>query len=112
MIQITVERQKLTEAIINVTIEGHAEAADPGEDVVCSAVSAISFCLFNAIEEILHVSLELESFEEEGGYLSFSMPIITDATLMDQVQLLLAAMVSSLRQIAEAYSDYVRITVN
>ena len=37
----------------NVSITGHAQYADPGEDLVCAAVSSIAFGMLNALDEMV-----------------------------------------------------------
>ena len=51
MIHISVETRK--GAIVSLEVAGHSESAPYGQDLVCSAVSAILFGLCNACDELL-----------------------------------------------------------
>ena len=46
------------------SLSGHAEAGEPGEDIVCAAVSSAAYLIANTITEILHVPAEIS--EDDG----------------------------------------------
>ena len=50
---------------------GHAGYAQAGEDIICSAVSALVINAVNSIEKFTEDSFELEQ-AEDGGYLRLS----------------------------------------
>lgn len=106
MIQVLV-RRGLNHTIDEIIIEGHAGYADPGEDLVCAAVSAITFGFANAIEQLLKVN----TVEEvgESGFLHFKVPSIENQEVYEKVQLLLSSMLISLDTIVESYGKYIRI---
>ena len=37
--------------VVGFEVSGHAEYADPGMDIVCSAVSALTITVINSVEE-------------------------------------------------------------
>ena len=50
MIQIRIQQHE--DEIREITITGHAGTADHGHDLVCAAVSAVSFGILNALDEL------------------------------------------------------------
>ena len=55
--------------ILSVTLQGHADFDESGKDIVCSAVSALSFTSLNSIEALVGVDFNLNQADQEGGYL-------------------------------------------
>lgn len=116
MIRVNVQRDS-AHHISTITIDGHAGYADAGYDLVCAAVSAITFGTANAIEALLGV----ETVDEvgESGFLHFVIPPIAKPKTQEHVQLLLEAMLVSLHTVADGYtneietvSDYIHIIDN
>lgn len=106
MIKIRVERSADL-GLRHVTITGHAQYAQAGEDIVCAAVSGISIGMVNAIERLFHVRVYRESDRE--GALHCHLPEGLEPAKQEKIQLLLEAMVLSLEEVAEAYPKYVQI---
>jgi uncharacterized protein YsxB (DUF464 family) len=111
MIKVTVTRHHIEHTIKAFTISGHAGYANPGEDIVCAAVTAVSFGTVNAIEVLLQTELEVE-MEEDGGFLHCVVPIQLeqDQTTHEKVQLLLESMIVSLQCIASDNGKYITIS--
>lgn len=109
MIQVYIHRNRHGE-IEEFQIEGHAGYGEPGEDIVCAAVSAISIGMVNAVEMVLGIRLPAEV--KEDGFLRCRLPAIADEAIRGQVQLLLEAMVAALRSVAAEYGEYVQIRTN
>jgi uncharacterized protein YsxB (DUF464 family) len=106
MIQVRVKRNK-ENAIIEVKIEGHAGYDDPGYDLVCAGVSAVTIGIANSIEELFGIDPVYQV--GELGFLHFRLSEIHDPELWRNIQLLLESMIVSLKTIEEGYSDYIRI---
>lgn len=104
MIQVLVNRDA-EKAITEVKVEGHAGYAEIGQDLVCAAVSAITFGTANAIEALL--GIETVQSIDESGFLHFKLPHIEDNERHKQVQLLMEAMLVSLHTVADSYTDEV-----
>lgn len=88
------------------SVSGHARYADPGKDIVCAGVSAVTVGAVNAIEKLTGLVPEAKM---QSGWLSASAPESEEAARNDQVQLLLEGMVVALESIVETYGKYVRI---
>jgi len=90
-------------------VHGHSGYARAGSDIVCSAVSALTQTAAMALEELLHLDIDLRVKEKEG-YLSCYLPCGMDADIRAQAELLLNAMALGLRDIEQSYSAYIHIT--
>lgn len=108
MIKVHVKR-RATGDIESIVIDGHAGYADPGKDIVCAAVSGISFGMINAIDMLLGVELPCE--QGESGYLRCTVPALPPQ-VHEEVQLLLDGMVASLQSVAIEYGKFVRVQDN
>lgn len=88
------------------SVSGHAKYADPGKDIVCAGVSAITIGAVNAIEKLTGLVPEAKM---QSGWLSAIAPECAEPARNDQVQLLLEGMVVALESIVDEYGKYVRI---
>jgi uncharacterized protein len=103
MITITIVRN-VERVIIRFTVSGHAFYNDPGKDLVCAGVSAVTIGAVNAIEKLTGLVPEAIS---KSGLLKAEIPQSTDPMRNDQVQLLLEGMIVALESIVESYGKYV-----
>ncbi|BBW95429.1 ribosomal-processing cysteine protease Prp [Geobacillus icigianus] len=108
MIRVTIEREA-DGRIRAFTMDGHAEFAERGQDIVCAGASAVSFGTINAIEALVGVSPHV-SLSQDGGYLRCELPKLEEAAAAEKVQLLLEAMVVSLKTIERDYGKFIRVT--
>ena len=51
---------------------GHAEYAEPGQDIVCAAVSALVINTINSVEQLVSDEFELVT-DQESGLIDFSL---------------------------------------
>lgn len=105
MILISVYRNS-DKVVEQFTIEGHAHAADPGEDVVCAAVSVLGQTTVLSLYHIVNLDIE---YEVKKGYLKCKLPgNLKDKELQD-AKLLIDTMLLGLENIQESYSQYMDI---
>ena len=71
MIQITILKNQVNEYTAFRCI-GHAGYADPGEDIVCAAVSVLVINTINSIEHFTSDEFDL-STDQESGRIDFSL---------------------------------------
>lgn len=105
MITITIVRN-VEKAIIRFNVSGHAFYDDPGKDIVCAGVSAVTIGAINAIEKLTGLVPRATS---KSGLLKAETPYSTDHLRNDQVQLLLEGMIVALESIVESYGKHVII---
>jgi len=106
MIHVEVERTD-DGKIVAFTMSGHAQFAKRGQDIVCAGASAVSFGAINAVMALTNVKPRIT--QGESGYLRCELPSMEDAQTNERVQLLLEAMLVSLRTIEKEYGKYIRI---
>lgn len=95
--------------IISFTISGHADYGEYGQDIVCSAVSALAFSTINSIDHFLDINFKLDIKETEEGYLSASFD---EKSSDSQLQLLLNNLFLGLEGIQEEYFKYIKLNLN
>lgn len=107
MIKVTIHRAK-SGVIQSFTMDGHADFAEHGEDIVCAGASAVSFGAVNALMKLTGVDPIIDM--GEGGYLRCTIPKDIDADVQERVQLLLEGMVVSLQTIEQDYGEHIKVT--
>lgn len=105
MIIVRMERHK-DGTIHGFSSRGHAGYADPGEDIVCAAVSAITVGTVNSIETLTGVEMKAKM---KDGFLSARLPDLPEDSPLDKIQLLLESMQVMLVSIEESYGEYIKI---
>ncbi|WP_139490286.1 ribosomal-processing cysteine protease Prp [Brevibacillus dissolubilis] len=111
MIDVKVTRDEAHE-IVEITLTGHAGAGKLGEDIVCAAVSAVSFGNLNAVHLLLGTVPDVQTLPQEGGFLRWSLHPLEDASLHEKQQLLAESMIIALVAIAQQYGKYIRVSDN
>ncbi|WP_166238823.1 ribosomal-processing cysteine protease Prp [Paenibacillus turpanensis] len=108
MIRVTIHRNKHDRSIDSFTVEGHADYAEHGKDIVCAGVTAVTFGTVNAAEAVVGAHLDV-TMADDGGYLRVQVPIQLEAEMRMKVQLQLESMVVMLESIRESYGSYMKI---
>lgn len=106
MIRVKVYRRDEDHKISSFVVEGHAEFAQSGKDIVCAGVSTVTVGTVNAIEALLGVTLQTSM---NLGLLSVSIPDEFEHELSAKLQLLLESMLVMLRSIEDSYGAYITI---
>ena len=106
MIRVTIERLPLNDYIRSFKVKGHAMFADPGQDIVCAGVSAVTVGTVNAIETILGLEMQTQM---KDGFLQAEAPEGLDSQKQEKLQLLLESMVIMLQSIENTYGDYIQV---
>lgn len=104
--------KKKNNKIISFTASGHTEYAEEGYDIICSAVSAMSYTTLNGITDVLHIELiQNEDFfiEEETGYLSINLEnrSIED---IDKCQILLETLFVGFKSM-KTYEKHIKVII-
>ena len=97
MIHVTIFHNEDKECV-GFQTEGHAEYADPGEDIICAAVSMLVINTINSIEALTKTVPIVET-DQESGYIHCSF----EDDITDEAALLLDSMILGLSQIKEQY---------
>ena len=95
--------------ITGFSIKGHSGYAEEGSDIVCAGISALVITTENALYQLLKLSPTARGGED--GFLEVLLPEKMTAAQMHDAQLLMNTLHIGLENIAQAYPDYVRLTV-
>lgn len=106
MIKITMYRSK-TDQIVAFTVSGHAYYDEPGKDIVCAGVSALTIGTINAIDQLCGISATKYT-EMKHGYIHYSVPTVNEE-IDNKAQLLLEGMLIALRSVQEGYEKFIHI---
>ncbi|ACB84125.1 ribosomal-processing cysteine protease Prp [Natranaerobius thermophilus] len=105
MIQVEVYRKK--GKICGFKVEGHADYAREGEDIVCAAISALSLTGVFASEKLCNLSKQITQPEE--GLLSLEMPTGLDEQQQQTYEIILETVIIGIYETAKNYPDYINI---
>lgn len=104
MIRVTVYKNPNKE-YIGFKTEGHAEYADSGQDIVCSAVSVLVINTINSIDTFTTDECIVKS-EQESGVIACRF----SSTVSEQSNLLLDSLILGLQGIQKNYQSYIEIS--
>ncbi|MGP4061575.1 ribosomal-processing cysteine protease Prp [Halobacillus sp. H74] len=96
-------------SITGFEISGHAESGPYGHDLVCAAVSAVSFGTVNAIVSLCEFEPHVEQ-GGESGYIKITLPDDLNKPDHSKAQTLLEGMQVSLETIEHDYDQYIKIS--
>ena len=102
MIRIKMEKDRQGR-LCGFIVEGHADYAEEGSDIVCAAVSALTQTALLGI--IRYAGEEKEVYEQSEGFLAAHT-----LSFVPEVPIVLETVVSGLNEIARQYPEYVVLT--
>ncbi|MGN7380674.1 Predicted ribosomal protein [Chlamydia abortus] len=106
MIKVIITRRASDETIESFSVKGHADFAESGKDIVCAGVSAVTIGTINAVEELLGIAPDTEM---KSGWLTACFPDGLPQEQEEKLQLLLEAMVVTLKSIEQSYGSYITV---
>ena len=95
---------KTDEGIVAFSCKGHADYADEGFDIVCSAVSILTMNASNSVEKLTGEPFQVK---QSDGNLRFRL----EGSPTKETELLLQSMLIGLKGIEEEYPKYLKVTV-
>ncbi|MEJ8776351.1 ribosomal-processing cysteine protease Prp [Pseudogracilibacillus sp. ICA-222130] len=99
---------KYNDTIHAFEISGHANSGPYGYDLVCAAVSAVSFGSVNAVSALCETELIVDQ-HGEGGYLYVELPNSLTGERLEKANIILEAMIESLKTIERQYGEFIKI---
>ena len=94
MIEIQIEKNRIS-------VKGHAGYAEPGKDIVCSAVSTLFQAFIASVEEL---TADVITAEIQPGNSLIRYAVLSPVSLI-----LLNSFIVGVEMIADEYPDYVRV---
>lgn len=88
-------------------VEGHAGFDQPGQDIVCAAVSVLTQTTALSLKRILKT--ELETFEISEGKLVCRVDQARNSQKHKEIQLLFRSMVLGLVETSKSYPEYLEL---
>lgn len=99
MVKVEIFKQK--NRVEMITISGHSNFADKGFDIVCSAISSITYACINSFNEINKNNIELKD-----GYVKID---VSQKNISNHDEVVLEVLVNGLKMIASSYKKNVKI---
>lgn len=90
---------------------GHALAGPYGQDIVCSAVSALSIGTVNSLNKVANIHPQVRTDSVQGGYLccKVNYAAIANHDQLIAVRTLMDSCYQISTSIADNYSDFIKI---
>ena len=104
MITVSVYR---TKSIINgFIVDGHSDFAEEGTDIVCAAVSILSYTALNSINLVAGIEPENINYsvDDETGFMSLRTLVNNDKT-----DVIYKSFIVGIELLLEDYSDYITL---
>ena len=105
MIKVNICRDKAGN-IKKFVVRGHADYASEGEDIICSAVSAVSYTAAGALEELVGLK---DFYEEKHGFMTCSAEAELPSEKEHDAGIIMAVAEVGFRQIELAYPKHVKV---
>lgn len=109
MIKVDIRRNHRGD-IASFTMDGHADYAGKGQDIVCAGASAVAFGSINAVMALTGITPHIE--QTDSGFLTCSLPDELSEEQAANVRILLEGMVVSLETIERDYGKYIQISTH
>lgn len=103
----TLMRIRNDHGVTLIDIEGHADY-NPGNDVVCAAISTLSYAAINYFQR-MYDNGELEEFDVDDTPGDFHIRIRKDSEYYDQYRCGMDFFVDGMSMVAESYPDNLQI---
>ena len=102
-------KRNAADQIISFEVSGHANTGPYGSDIVCAAVSALTFSTVNGVVALAGFTPIVSIDNDDEGYLYCEM--ITEITdeQSNTAQILLENLLLGLKDIQQEYSDVIEI---
>lgn len=109
MINIHIVRDS-TSFIWEFTVDGHAGYGEEGNDIICAAVSAITYTALGALDDIVGIRKYKKQFYiEQYGYIKCSLPVDLSEDERFKARIILDSMAIGLKQVKKAHSRYLKV---
>lgn len=100
--------------IENIEVWGHAGYRDPGEDVICASISALTFTLIESMDGVVRLSKDQYTYKINPKKPLMALEIKNSKLDEDKIlmaQTLAQAFVLGAEKSSEAYKDFVEINI-
>ncbi len=103
MIEINVKRNG-KDQVYDFKVEGHAYAAEAGQDIICAGVSMLTQTVILGLCDIVNVGID---YKISDGFLHLRIPQRLTKVQRLKTDVLLETMILGLKNIKESYPEYI-----
>ncbi|QEK12036.1 ribosomal-processing cysteine protease Prp [Crassaminicella thermophila] len=103
MIKIHIYRDQ-EKNIMQYSVEGHANAAEYGSDIVCASISILTQTTMLALYELLSIDI---AYEIEDGWLYCKLPDNLSNDIREKANLILDTMIIGIKGTQGMYQEYI-----
>ena len=93
--------------LVSFQVNGHSGFDEYNRDIVCSAVSAVTYAIINGITDVININAE---FEVKDGYSRLSLENQTPEDI-DKCQVLMETMLLAIKSMEIEYGKYVNLNM-
>ncbi len=97
------------ERIVSMQVQGHAGYAKAGEDIVCAAISLLTFTCGNAMESILGTP-PLEETDEKHAMIRIALPKSLTERQEHDAQVIFRTVLQGMQDLQASYPKYFQLT--
>lgn len=105
MIKIEINRDD-SKNIVAFSVQGHANAAEIGRDIVCASISILTQTTVLALYEVASIDIV---YEMEDGWLYCKLPEKLDDDKRLKANIILDSMLVGIKGTIGMYSDYIKL---
>ena len=98
-------------SFVSMTVLGHALSGEYGHDLVCAAVSTLTFSLVNNLERLTQVA-PIVDLDPDGGYLYCEIPADLDDNQAQLAEVLFKSCYYALKDdVSASQPDYLQVSL-
>ncbi|NMD38163.1 MAG: ribosomal-processing cysteine protease Prp [Christensenellaceae bacterium] len=94
--------------LVGFKLEGHADYAEKGYDIVCAAISVLATTAINSLESVGKVK-PVQFIDEEKAFIHTMLPDNISPQQRHDCKIILSMLEQGLTDIAEQYPKYLKI---
>ena len=95
---------------VKLVSKGHADYNKHGEDIVCSAISAVTQSLALGVIKVLGLKANYKT-DEKKGYLELRLPEINDEMILQKTQVLFETCLETVKDFEKGYPLNIEVEV-
>ena len=103
---VKIKIKKKNNRIYYFEIKGHANAAEYGEDIVCSAISVLGQTCIIGLMEVANIPIQ---HRIEPGYLTCEIPKDLTAAKAREADIIVNTMYLGMKSVQHSYSEFMEI---
>ncbi|WP_066503373.1 ribosomal-processing cysteine protease Prp [Abyssisolibacter fermentans] len=87
--------------------KGHSGYEESGRDIICAAISILSYTALNSLQEVCQIDVEYKI--DDDGFMEFVIPAEIDSEKRYKVNIVMDTVIIGIKSIIENYPEYVTL---